>query len=106
MRKCIVCGEEYEYCNSCKAHAKFPTWMALYHDDNCRSIMKICTEYMAGNLTKGEAKAALDKCNLTNKKRFGESVLMAVEDIYSAKKSTKTDAVKHTDDIVEADKEI
>ena len=59
-RKCIVCGKEYEYCNRCSSHANMPTWMALYHDDNCRSIMNIATEYMAGNLTKADAKSQLD----------------------------------------------
>lgn len=89
-RKCIVCGKEYEYCNRCSSHATMPTWMALYHDDNCRSIMNIATEYMAGNITKAEAKSQLDNCDLTNKKNFKESVVMAVDEICVAKKTAKT----------------
>lgn len=90
-RNCIVCGTEYEYCNRCSSHAIKPTWMALYHDDNCRSIMNIATEYMAGNLTKADAKAQLDNCDLTNKKNFKESVSKAVDEIYATKKSAKVD---------------
>lgn len=88
-RKCIVCGKEYEYCNRCSSHANMPTWMALYHDENCRSIMNIATEYVAGNITKADAKSQLDDCDLTNKKNFKESVVRAIDEICSVKKSPK-----------------
>lgn len=91
-RKCIVCGVEYTYCNNCREHASRPSWMALYHDDNCRNIMNIATEYMAGNLTKAEAKSELDGCDLSNKKNFKESVIKAVNEIYTTNKATKADA--------------
>ena len=100
-RNCIVCGKEYEYCNRCSSHATMPTWMALYHDDNCRSIMNIATEYMAGNLTKVEAKSKLDDCDLTNKKNFSESVLKAINEIYATKKAAKVEAVKVAEEIVD-----
>ena len=92
-RKCIVCGKEYEYCNRCSSHATMPTWMALYHDDNCRSIMNIATEYMAGNLAKADAKAQLNNCDLSNKANFKESVAKAVDEIFTAKKAAKSDEV-------------
>lgn len=101
-RKCIVCGKEYEYCNRCSSHAAMPTWMALYHDDNCRSIMNIATDYMAGNLTKADAKSQLDKCDLTNKKNFKESVIKAVNEICGTKKVAKTDVAKTEEEIVES----
>ena len=100
-RKCIVCGKEYEYCNRCSSHANMPTWMSLYHDDNCRSIMNIATEYMAGNLTKADAKSQLDNCDLTNKKNFKESVLKAVNEICATKKDAKIDAPKVAKEIVD-----
>lgn len=103
-RTCIVCGVEYTYCNSCKAHASQPSWMAIYHDDNCRNIMNICTEYMAGNLSKSDAKSELDKCDLTNKKNFKESVIKAINEIYATKKSSKFEADKIAEEIVENDK--
>ena len=93
-RECIVCGKEYEYCNSCKSHLGLPTWMALYHDENCRSIMNIATEYIAGNMTKADAKAELDKCDLTNKKNFKESLLNVINEILDAKKHSKVEADK------------
>lgn len=68
--------------------------MALYHDENCRNIMNISTDYMAGSLTKADAKAKLDGCNLTNKRDFKESVIKAVNEIYSDKKAAKSEFVK------------
>lgn len=93
LRKCIVCGKEYEYCNSCKGHASHPSWKAIYHDENCRSVMNITTEYAAGNITKSEAKRKLDACDLTNKKTFKDSVLKVVNDIYYIKKPEKVKVV-------------
>ena len=101
-RKCIVCGKEYEYCNRCSSHANMPTWMALYHDDNCRTIMNIATEYMAGNIIKADAKSQLDNCDLTNKKNFKESVIKAINEICATKKTTKVDFVKPDEEIVES----
>ena len=103
-RKCIVCGKEYEYCNRCSSHANMPTWMALYHDENCRSIMNIATEYVAGNITKADAKSQLDDCDLTNKKNFKESVAKAVNEIFATKKSTKADTAKVDEEFVESAK--
>ena len=100
-RNCIVCGKEYEYCGRCRSHANMPTWMALYHDENCRSIMNIATEYMAGNLTKAEAKSKLDDCDLTNKKNFKESVLKAVNEICATKKTAKVEVAKVAEEIVD-----
>ena len=93
-RKCIVCGAEYVYCNNCREYASRPSWMALYHDENCRNIMNVATEYMAGNITKGEAKEQLDMCDLKNKKNFKESVLKVVNEICTTNKATKVDAPK------------
>ena len=101
-RSCIVCGKEYEYCGRCSSHANMPTWMALYHDDNCRSIMNIATEYMAGNLTKADAKSQLDSCDLTNKKNFKESVVKAINEICATKKAAKADVAIADEEIVES----
>lgn len=93
-RNCIVCGAEYEYCPKCKAHADLPAWKSIYHDDNCRNIMNIATDYMAGALTKAVAKSKLDECDLSNKRNFRASVLTAINDIYSGKKSSKAETKK------------
>ena len=101
-RNCIVCGKEYEYCGRCSSHANMPTWMALYHDGNCRSIMNIATEYMAGNITQADAKSQLDHCDLSNKKNFKESVVKAINEICATKKTAKADIAKADEKIVES----
>lgn len=105
-RKCIVCGKEYDYCNNCRQYKHLPAWMALYHDENCRNIMNIATEYMAGNMTKETAKLELDACDLSGKKSFKESVLKAVNEIQATKKAFKNEAAKETDDKTDAIKDI
>lgn len=105
-RNCIVCGTEYKYCNNCKSDASLPTWMAIYHDGNCRNIMNIATEYMAGNITKESAKAELEKCDLSSKKDFTESVLRAVNEIYSVKKAAKPESTKATEEVVEKSEKV
>ena len=100
-RKCIVCGKEYEYCNGCKSHMAFPAWMAIYHDENCKNIMNVATEYMAGNLTKADAKAKLDCCDLTNKRNFKDSILKIVNEICTVKRSAKIEVIKASEEVVE-----
>ena len=106
VKQCIVCGAEYTYCNSCREHASQPSWMAIYHDENCRNIMNIATEYMAGNITKADAKSELDKCDLTNKKNFKESVLKAINEIYTTKKAAKVEVDKVAEEFVEKAEEV
>ena len=98
-RKCIVCGKEYEYCNRCESYAAFPAWMSIFHDENCKKIMSIATEYRAGNLTKAEAKIRLDGCDISNKKNFSDSILKTVNEICSGRKFSKADIVKVEEDI-------
>ena len=105
-RNCIVCGTEYEYCPKCKAHANLPAWKSIYHDDNCRNIMNIATDYMAGALTKSAAKSQLDECDLSNKKNFKASVLKAINDICAGKKSSKAEPKKVIEEPVEELEEV
>lgn len=94
IKNCIVCGKEYEYCGNCSSHLSSPPWMAIYHDENCKNIMNIATEYMAGNLPKSEAKVLLDGCDLKDRKNFKESVAKAINEICATKKPVKDESVK------------
>ena len=82
-----------------------PAWMAIYHDENCKNIMNIATEYVAGNLTKAEAKARLDDCDLTHKKDFKDSMQTILNDICSTK-AAKTENVKSSEKVVKKTEEI
>ena len=96
-RICIVCGQEYEYCNRCGADAHYPAWKSIYHDENCREIMRIATEYMANNISKSEAKKKLNSCNLENKTNFENSVSKAVNQILATKKNNGSKNVFQTE---------
>jgi hypothetical protein len=51
-----------------------PTWMAEFHSENCKNIFDICTRYNMQLLAKEDAKAAIEKCDLSNKAHFKDYV--------------------------------
>ena len=67
-RECLTCGAKYTYCPNCDRKA--PYWMTDFHDENCKNIFQICTQYNVGLLTKEQAKEALNACDLSNKESF------------------------------------
>lgn len=79
-RECLVCGTKYSYCPNC--NRKEPAWMAEFHDENCKNIFQICTNFNANVMSKSEAKAALDQCDLTNKANFKSFIQRDLENIY------------------------
>ena len=84
-RKCILCGNKYEYCPSCPKDAKKETWYAIYDSENCKNISKTLTDYNLNQITKSEAKTRLSDCDLTielNDHYRGEiNDIMAFEEI-------------------------
>ena len=77
---CLTCGEQYYYCSNC--HRKDPVWMSEFHAENCKDIFDICTRFNMQMLTKEQAKAELDACDLTNKENFKSFVQRDLENIY------------------------
>lgn len=90
MRKynktCIVCGEKYTFCSGCSEFDKFPRWMGIYHDSNCKDIFHIASEYTEGKINKDEAKELFDTCDLSNKNNFQKNILKVINDVYDAYK--------------------
>ena len=82
-RECYLCGEKYNYCPTCSQDRMKPTWMAEFHDENCKSIFDICTRYNMQLMTKEEAKKALATCNLTNKENFKSYVQRDLANIFA-----------------------
>lgn len=83
-RKCITCGTAYSYCPNC--NRKAPYWMAEFHEENCKNIFQICTEYNVGLKTKEQAKEALNACDLSNKENFAECLKRDFENIFAEDK--------------------
>lgn len=82
-RKCYLCGENYQYCPTCSNDRMKPAWMAEFHSANCKNIFDICTRFNMQLLTKEEAKAALEQCDLTNKENFKSYVQRDLGNIFA-----------------------
>ena len=84
---CLTCGVEYTYCSNC--HKKDPVWMNDFHAENCKNIFQICTDFNFGILTKYQAKAELDACDLSNKEAFKPYIKRDLENIYKVEPVVK-----------------
>ena len=51
-KTCILCGKEYSYCSNCSEYANLPVWHNIYHDENCKNIFNIATNFHAGKINK------------------------------------------------------
>lgn len=100
-KKCIVCGEVYTYCSGCSEFDKYPRWMSIYHEENCKNIFDITSKFLSSSITKEEAKEELCKCDLSNKKNFHKVILDTVNKIMASdKKRRKEPVVEHVEEIV------
>jgi tRNA G26 N,N-dimethylase Trm1 len=81
-RECYLCGKEYQYCPTCSQDKMKPTWMAEFHDENCKNIFDFCTRFNMELMTKEEAKEALEKCDLSNKENFKSYVKEDIANIF------------------------
>ncbi len=87
-RKCVICGKTYSFCNTgCAEDKDKPSWMTVFHDDNCREIYYTCANYEVGHYgTKDQAKKKLKKLDLTNKESFNPVVQDWIDDIMGTAK--------------------
>ena len=82
-RKCYLCGTNYKYCSTCSQDRVKPSWMAEFHSEDCVRIFDICTRFNMNMISKDEAKAALEQCDLTNKENFKSYVQHDLEVIFA-----------------------
>ena len=80
-RKCIVCGQNYTYCNHCDSDKLKPTWFAIFHDQNCHDIYDAVANILPQQ-GKESAKEALDKLDLSNKENFHQNIVKSINEIY------------------------
>ena len=86
QRECYLCGASYQYCGSCSQDLAKPSWMAEFHSENCKNIFDIATRFNMQLLTKDEAKAAMEQCDLSNKDNFKSYVQLDLENIFAEDK--------------------
>lgn len=105
-RICSVCKHAYKYCPACKEDAKKPTWLFAFCSENCRNIYNITSDFENKQLTDIEAKAKLEKLDLSRKEYFGESYKNSIASIMKTKaqvikkENKKTEAKSVKKDIV------
>ena len=82
-RKCYLCSESYKYCNTCSQDRMKPAWMSEFHSESCKDIFDICTRFNMGKLSKVEAQAALNACDLSKRENFKSYVQRDLEVIFA-----------------------
>ena len=88
-RECYLCGADYQYCPTCSQDRMKPSWMAEFHDENCKNIFDICTRFNMGLMSKAEAMDALEKCDLSNKSNFKSYVQKDIANIFAIPEEPK-----------------
>ena len=71
-KTCILCGNKYSYCSGCAEFDHLPRWMEIYCSENCKKIFNALSSYNMNHKTKEEAKAILEKCDLTMTDTYSE----------------------------------
>lgn len=88
-RKCIVCRKEYNYCPHCGHDNSSETWRNSFCSENCRSIFKVCKDYVDKEIKPAEAKKKLEGLNLSRLEKFAKIIQGNVIDILSYKPKTR-----------------
>ena len=96
-KKCLCCGTSYEYCGNCCDYRNLPLWMNSFHSEECKNIFQTCTDYNFKLITKEQAKAALSKCDLSDRANFNACVQRDLNTILAESKPSveKKDSVKN-----------
>ena len=96
-RKCIICGNNYYYCNVCNQEdANKPTWYFIFDGQNCHDIYEVCTQYRDGEIDAKVAYEKISKLDISNIKNFADATRTQIEEILTKGKDVKpiTDKVK------------
>ena len=86
-RECLTCGTKYTYCPNC--NRKEPSWMVEFHEENCKNIFQICTQYNIGLLTKEQAQEALIACDISNEENFAQFIKQDFAKIFAVEEPKK-----------------
>ena len=82
MRKCIICGKEYEYCGTCSDTSnQKETWRNLYCSENCKQIFEVLSAYAFEHIDAQEAQKKLGALDLSKIDSFKDSFKKQIEEI-------------------------
>ena len=80
-KTCICCGKKYTFCTNCGQFDNEPRWKAIYHNETCKDIFIIVSDYLQKEITKEEAKIRLLKCDLSYKKELNKILQKGIDEI-------------------------
>lgn len=85
-RTCYVCQEEYSYCPSCSKDYLKPTWMVMFHDENCKKIFETLQQYSLKELSAEEALLVIEQCDLSQKNKFRNDSKKVINELLAKKR--------------------
>ena len=89
-RICMLCKNTYQFCPVCNPIDQLkPTWYFCWCSQNCKDIDDVTCAFEDGRMTDIEAKAKLDKLDLSRQEYFGESYKRSIASINKAKPQYK-----------------
>ena len=97
-RKCIVCRKEYYYCPHCGHVDPTETWKNSFCSENCRSIFKICQDYVSNSIKPADAKKRIEELDTSRLDKFAKIIGANVVDILSYKPKTTRKKKKDVND--------
>ena len=92
-KTCICCGEKYKFCLHCSEYDSLPRWMNIYHNENCKKLFNITTEYKTKNISAQEAKERYDKCDLSYKYKLHKSIVDAINEVNKSNKKKSKEKI-------------
>lgn len=104
IKKCCVCGSEYEFCNNCPQTASMPIWKQTFCTENCKNIYDACAGHTVGIYTAEESADLLAECDLNDFEHFHESiknVINEVTKITTPKKNKRKEKGKEFTEVIE-----
>ena len=69
-RKCICCGEKYQYCPSCGNDRLKETWYSAFCSETCKDLWKTLSEYSMELINKSQAIALINTLPLKDKSKY------------------------------------
>jgi hypothetical protein len=90
-KTCIVCGEKYSYCNTCREYAKQPLWKSLFDKETCKDVFHIVSDYLQGTVDRDTTVDRLSHCDLSNVDNYKQSIRDAIKELTSSTEPAQDD---------------
>lgn len=75
---CSVCGKKYHVCQSCQNTGSFVPWRTIADSPSCYKIFQILSSHTNRQIDDTQARALLQRCNLSGLDTFLPEIKDAV----------------------------